>query len=261
MLNPWKEIVSPPLGPRSVKPRQNGLTMVIDKGLGLVELEDLLNTAGDHLDLLKLGFGTSVLYHQDVLQKKIALCRRYDVQIYPGGTLMEVAFLQAHYKDYLKRARELGFALIEISDGTIDLERRSRRSCIQQAVQEGLLVITEVGKKDPQAVPRMKDLFLLAQEDLAAGAWKVIIEARESGKGIGIYDQSGAVLEEKLEDFANRLDDPGNVIWEAPLKNQQFELIQRFGLNVNLGNIQPNELLSLEALRSGLRSDTLQLVL
>lgn len=261
MNNPWQDIIFYPLGQRPKKPRKTGLTMVIDKGLGLKEIQDLMEMTGPYLDFLKLGFGTSALYNEEVLKAKLALCRQYNVKAYPGGTLMEVAYLQGRYGAYLSRLQKLGFDTVEISDGTIPIKRSERVSCIRQAANLGLTVLTEVGKKDPDKNPSILELIELCQEDLAAGAWKVIVEARESGKGIGIYDSNGAVLEKKLAEFTQSLGEYiPNIIWEAPLKSQQVEMIFRFGSEVNLGNIQPGELISLEALRTGLRGDTLQLV-
>ena len=261
MLNPWRNVIEYPLGLRETKPRRKGLTMVIDKGLGEEEIRSLLEAAGSYLDHLKLGFGTSALYDEELLRAKIKLCRQYNVSIYPGGTLMETAFWQGRYEAYLERAGNLGFDTIEISDGTIFLDHRMRRYCIRRAVGEGFTVLTEVGKKTPGEEPSTRELLDQGREDLAAGAWKVIMEARESGKGIGIYDQAGQVIAEKLHDFVLGIGEPTAVIWEAPLKAQQVELISRFGPDVNLGNIQPDELLALETLRAGLRGDTLRLAI
>lgn len=257
MMNSWRNIVNYPLGDRSAKPRDKGLTMVIDKGLGLRELRDLLDVAGPYLDLLKLGFGTSLLYPESLLKAKIELCRTYNVKIYPGGTLMEIALQQNHYEAYLAQAQKLGFETIEISDGTISLTPALRQACLKQAVQAGFTVLTELGKKNPQEVLSPEYLEKQSRKDLANGAWKVIMEARDSGKGIGIYDQQGQIQEEKLEHLLKGLPDHAQIIWEAPLKNQQVSLIQRLGSEVNLGNIQPHDLLALEALRTGLRNDTL----
>lgn len=257
MLSGWQEVIDYPLGKRSPKPREKGLTMVIDKGLGLRELRDLLEVAGKYLDLLKLGFGTSVLYRDSVLKAKIKLCREYRVQVYPGGTLMEIAIQQNRFETYLTEAKRLGFQTLEISDGTIPLDPATRRYCLKRAQKAGFTVITELGKKDPRQVLSLQDLTEQCAEDLANGAWKVIMEARDSGKGIGIYDQQGQIQEEKLEKLIQGLPSPEKIIWEAPLKNQQVALIQKFGPEVNLGNIQPPELFALEALRTGLRNDTL----
>jgi phosphosulfolactate synthase len=257
MTNGWNQIVDYPLGIRNTKPRDTGITMVIDKGLGLRALQDLLEVTGNYLDYLKLGFGTSVLCHENLIKKKIALCRTYQTKIYPGGTLMEIALMQNRYNAYLEQAGKLGFEALEISDGTILLDAKIRGLCIRQAVSAGFTVLTELGKKNPAEILSPKSLRTQAQEDLANGAWKVIIEARESGKGIGIYDQKGQIKTDKLESILEGMEDTDKIIWEAPLKNQQLALIQRFGSAVNLGNIQPGDLLALEALRTGLRSDTL----
>lgn len=260
MNNPWQDIIRYPLGQRLEKPREKGLTMVIDKGLGLKELHDLLEMTGNYVDFLKLGFGTSALYNEKLLKSKIALCCQHNVKAYPGGTLMEIAYLQGRYEAYLSRLQSMGFDTVEISDGTVPLRKSSRLDCIKLAASLGLTVLTEVGKKDPAENPGVEELIELCQEDLASGAWKVIMEARESGIGIGIFDKNGAVLEEKLAEMTQSLkDNISQIIWEAPLKNQQVEMILRFGTEVNLGNIQPNEVLSLEALRTGLRGDTLRI--
>jgi len=261
MNNPWQDIIRYPLGQRLEKPRKKGLTMVMDKGLGPRELTDLLEMAGEHLDFLKLGFGTSALYDEKLLKAKTQLCREYNVKAYPGGTLMEIAYLQGRYEAYLAQLIKLGFDTVEISDGTITLNKSNRFYCIKRAASLGLTVLTEVGKKDPTENPSVEELIDLCQEDLAAGAWKVIMEARESGKGIGIFDKNGSILDEKLDQLAESLSTVlSQIIWEAPLKNQQVEMILRFGPQVNLGNIQPNELISLEALRTGLRGDTLRMI-
>jgi len=233
--------------------------MVIDKGLGLRELHDLLEVAGNYLDYLKLGFGTFLLYNEKLIKAKIKLCRKYQIQIYPGGTLTEIALLQGSYEVYLEKAAQIGFRTIEISDGTISLSTEKRQYCIKRAIQAGFTVLTELGKKSPEEAISPQILWSQGQKDLANGAWKVIIEARESGKGIGIYNENGEIEEAKLEDYLKKCGDPTKIIWEAPLKNQQVDLIKRFGSEVNLGNIQPQELFALEALRTGLRADTLRL--
>lgn len=261
MLSPWQDIICFPLGERNIKPRNTGLTMLIDKGMGIDELNGLLKTSGDYIDYLKFGFGTSVLYSKSLLAEKLFLCRQHRVEAYPGGTLMEIAFLQDRFEAFLERANELGFRTLEISDGTIQLGKKMRQRCIELAVKAGFTVLTEVGKKTPTEAPHIHDLLSLAKEDLAAGARKVIIEARESGKGIGVYDKEGQIIEEILQAITQNVKDIGNIIWEAPLKSQQAELICRFGPEVNLGNIAPDEIISLEALRTGLRGDTLKLAL
>lgn len=250
-----------PLPGYGSKPRQVGYTMVLDKRLGLKETEDLLALAGDYIDLIKLTFGTSALYPEAVLRAKIKLIRSYGVDVYPGGTLFEIAVWQDRLEPFLQCAADLGFTGIEISDGTLDLSPQARRRAIQRAKACGFKVVTEVGKKNgpPLPVLRMQQMIV---DDLAAGADQVIIEGRESGKGVGIFDEEGRIKTAELEALVHDLPTFERVlIWEAPLKSQQVSLIQRFGPNVNLGNIAPEEVLALAALRNGLRGDTFGLCL
>lgn len=260
-LKAWSGIFNFPLPGRNSKPRHQGQTMVIDKGLGLSETYDLLDLAADYIDYIKLGFGTSAFYSTKLLQKKINLVKSYGVDIYPGGTFFEVAYLQGNYDAFLQKAWELGFQTIEISDGTINISDEVRAKVVQKANQCGFKVITEVGKKDPRENPSNAQIACYANMDLANGAYKVIIEGRESGKGIGVYDQNGTVKEDAIDEIIKGVNDPDDIIWEAPLKDQQESMILRFGTNVNLGNIQPNEILALESLRVGLRADTLQVAI
>lgn len=235
--------------------------MVLDKGLGLVEVRDLLELAADYIDLIKLAFGTSAFYPEALLREKLRLIRAYGVDVCPGGTFLEAAVWQDRLRQYLLAADDLGFNCIEVSDGTIEMDQPTRRACISQAKAMGFLVTSEVGKKDGAAaysIATMRQQLLL---DLQLGADKVIVEARESGKGVGVFDQAGELRPDHLEGLVAGLDQLTAVIWEAPLKQQQVELIRRFGPNVNLGNIPPAEVIALEALRSGLRGDTLQLAL
>ena len=168
-----------------------------------------------------------------------------------------MAVLQDKWKQYLATIRDLGFSGVEISDGTIDLDDEIRNKAISQATEMGLYVLTEVGKKDPQGRYPLSHLIRQVMNDLKNGSQKVIVEGRDSGKGVGLYDSSGKIIVTEMEELVLALPDPSVLIWEAPMKNQQQELILRFGSNVNLGNINPHEVLALEALRVGLRADTL----
>jgi phosphosulfolactate synthase len=257
----WDTLSGFPLPGHSNKPRQTGYTMLLDKRLGLSETRDLLELACDYIDIIKLTFGTSALYPESVLRDKIKLIRFYGVDVYPGGTLFEIAMWQDKLESYLQRAAELGFTGIEVSDGTIPLSAQERRRAIQSAKAHGFKVVTEVGKKDGTPIPVLRMQQIIA-DDLEYGADKVIIEGRESGKAVGIYDQNGNMKEAEMEALVHGLPCPEAVlIWEAPLKSQQVSLIKRFGPNVNLGNIAPEETLALQALRCGLRGDTLRLCL
>lgn len=257
----WSDIICMPLSSRIKKPRLNGLTMVMDKGLGLQDTAEMLSVNADFIDYIKLAFGTPALYKTELLQRKIATVRNYDVHIYPGGTFLEIAILQNKVNEFLQRAKELGFTAIEVSDGTITLSAELRRNIIKKARSLDFHVLTEVGKKDPESNIRASDIVNQIHYDLDAGANKVIVEARESGKNIGVFDSRGAILKDRFYEIISGLQDQTQVIWEAPLKGQQQELILQFGPNVNVGNISPLEVLALEALRVGLRSDTLKSLL
>lgn len=255
MSNGWDLDLEFPLLNRNMKPRTAGLTMVLDKGLGLGETKDLLDVAGQYIDFIKLSFGTSALYSPEVLRQKIELVRAYEVDIYPGGTFLEVAILQGKLQMYLERARELGFTCIEVSDGTIELDADLRRQAIQRSTELGFKVLTEVGKKDSDEVFEAGEMVKLMNDDLANGAYWVIIEGRESGTA-GIYNAKGEASEDSMEVLLAGAPSPEVIIWEAPQKKQQVHLIKTLGNNVNLGNIPADEVLALEALRNGLRGDT-----
>ena len=243
----WDGVIEAPIGGRYGKPRASGWTMVIDKGLGLAETADWLALTADCVDLLKLTFGTSAFYDPEILRQKTALVREHAVGIMPGGTFGEVALFQGRWDIYLQRARALGFDTLEISDGTIDLSAERRLAAILSARDQGFLVITEVGKKHPDDQCTLESQAEQALADLAAGAAMVIIEGRESGRGVGIYGAGGEIRAEYLAVLAGHLP-LDRVIWEAPLKSQQEELILAYGPNVNLGNIPPGDVLALEAL-------------
>ncbi|ABS70081.1 Phosphosulfolactate synthase (plasmid) [Xanthobacter versatilis] len=260
---PWRGVLAldAALDRRVSRPRKRGITMVIDKGIGPAAMADIAAVAAPYIDHWKLAFGTSALMPPQVLADKLAFLRERGVLTYPGGTLLEAAIVQQHCRVFMQRARDLGFSAVEISDGTIDLPRDRRRRIIDCAREAGLVVITEVGKKDPQSQPEAAELAEQALDDLKWGSSFVIVEARESGRGIGIYDKAGELRANFLEEIAGLLGDKiDQLIWEAPQKEQQAALVARFGANVSLGNVAVNEVLALEALRSGLRFETLSAV-
>lgn len=254
----WDGVCPFPILGRTVPPRQRGLTMVIDKGLGLAATRDLLDLAAPYMDLLKLAFGTTAFYSERLLRAKIAAAAAAGVVVYPGGTFLEVAVVQGKGREFIQRAADLGFGAIEISDGTIQMSAHTRYLLMEMAARHGMRVLSEVGKKHPADRVPHSNIRQQLRDDLEHGAWKVIVEGRESGKGVVIYREDGSIDESEMENLAQAVDDPHRLIWEAPLKNQQQDLILRFGTNVNLGNIQPEECLALEALRVGLRGDTLR---
>jgi phosphosulfolactate synthase len=254
----WEGVIEAPVRERRQKPRDSGWTMVIDKVLGLHAIDDLMQVASKVIDVVKLTFGTSAYFGYDLLKEKVRTITAHGVDCMPGGTFQEVAIWQGAFDRYLVRARELGFTAIEVSDGTIEMDARTRASAIAQAVKAGFRVLSEVGKKDPHDAQPMALLAETVNADLDQGAFMVIMEAREAGKGVGIYDASGLPKEAEIEAFLAGVRDPGRILWEAPLGPQQRYLVLRFGPNVNLGNVAPEDILALEALRCGLRGDTLR---
>ncbi len=254
----WDGVCPFPILGRTVKPRERGLTMVIDKGLGLGTTRDLLELAGPYMDLFKLAFGTTAFYSERLLRAKIEAAAQVGVTVYPGGTFLEVAVVQGKGREFIARAADLGFGAIEVSDGTIQMSAHTRYQLMELAQRHGMIVLTEVGKKHPADRVPNSNIRQQLLADLEHGAWKVIVEGRESGKGVVIYRDDGSIDESEMENLAQAVDDPSRLIWEAPLKNQQQDLILRFGTNVNLGNVQVADALSLEALRVGLRGDTLR---
>lgn len=259
-MKAFEKIVSVPLKGRILnKPRNEGITMVIDTGLGLNAAKDLVEVASDYIDIVKLAFGTSRLIPENIIKKKIKLYREYEIDVMPGGTFLEIAFIQEKLNDYLKEVKKLGFTAIEVSDGTITINNEDRSKIIKEACNQGFKVIAEVGKKMKEEDLTAEEIAEGIKRDIELGVFKVIVEAREAGKGIGFYDESGGIIEQKL-DAAIKGIDVKNILFEAPHKNQQVYFIKRFGPNVNLGNIQPNEVIPLETLRQGLRADTLKLV-
>ncbi len=248
-----------PLSGRSAKPRKVGYTMVIDKGLGLNATRDLMDTASDYIDALKQTFGTSAFFNDRLMREKVEIVKAAGVDVYPGGTFGEIAVWQKTVDKYLKRVKELGFSAVEVSDGTIEMSDDERHDFIKRAVDMGFKVVTEVGKKDPNDKVGIPKMHADIKMDLELGAYKVIVEARESGKGVGIFNSAGEPDAQEVENIIAGVADPTDLIWEAPLKNQHIFLIKKFGINVNLGNVPPEELLVLEALRNGMRGDTLKM--
>ena len=257
----WQEIAVPGevIESRMEWDREIGLTMVIDSGLGVAASQDVLSVAGRWIDHWKLSFGTSALMPEEVLKEKLALFSKAGILSFPGGTLFESAVLHGHDEDYFDKAAALGFTAVEISDGTLDLSASRRLSSIKAALAAGLTVISEVGKKDPLGQPTPRQLAEQALMDLEGGARWVVVEGRESGRSVGVFNNTGGVNMEAVETIALHAGEAvDRLVWEAPNKSQQVTFIQRFGPNVSLGNIDPNRVLALEALRASLRFETLQ---
>jgi len=244
------------LPPRSPKPRAQGLTHVIDKGLNLRDIEGLFDTAGDFVDIVKLGWGTS--YVTQNLEKKIALYRSFQTPVVCGGTLFEAAVARGKLDEYRRWLADNRFSHVEVSDGTIDLPRERKLELIAELARD-FVVMSEVGSKDAEVVYAPYQWVEWMKEELEAGAWKVITEGRESGTA-GIYRPTGEMRTGLIDEIVHSID-PGEVIFEAPTKAGQAYFVKHLGPEVNLGNIPPEEVIPLETLRLGLRADTLKEVL
>ncbi|NOU97685.1 phosphosulfolactate synthase [Paenibacillus sp. LMG 31456] len=253
----WHPLLRDPSSRRTDKPRMLGKTMVIDKGLGLHALDDFLQTAGAYVDMLKMGFGTSSLYKTELLKQKIEMAKAQQILVYPGGTFLEVAIQQGKVDAFFDMVSYLGFNGLEISDGTIQLDRSLRSELILQAKEQGYSVITEYGKKCWGSSIEIDDLIETVIIDAELGASLITIEGRESGKGVGIFDENGACKDNEIEQVLQQVPSKHLLLWEAPQKDQQVHLLNMLGPDIHLGNIAPQDLISLEALRRGLRSDTL----
>jgi len=243
---------------RAEKPRDVGLTMVLDKGLGYHTAQDLMEYASEYIDIIKLGWGTHRLCSEEVVRRKIQLYTDNSILVSNGGTLFEIAYLQRKIDKFFEYARQVGLSSIEISDGSIRISREERSEIIRKCKNMGFEVFTEVGKKDPLEDAGLTIDYRLqeAKSDLDAGATKVIMEARESGKGIGVYDKEGKIKEDMVQKLTEGIG-LKNIMFEAPEKSQQVYLILNLGPDVNLGNIKPEDVIPLETLRRGLRGDTL----
>lgn len=257
----WENIIKSQRDSREEKPRKTGCTMVMDVGKSLHETQSILQICANYIDHWKFGFGTSAFMDKTLLQEKLQLLANHQILTFPGGTLLEVALLTHHCRVYMTHAKELGFSAVEISDGTLPIPRFRRKRIIECALNAGLIPITEVGKKDPKRQPTPDQIAEEVLEDLEWGAAWVIIEGRESGQGVGVFDESGNVDDFEVDVIVDILGDKLDaLIWEAPHKSQQAFFIEKFGANVGLGNILIDQVLALEALRNGLRFDTLNRV-
>jgi phosphosulfolactate synthase len=226
---------------------------VIDRGLSVAEVESLLEVAGGCVDVVKLGWGTALVTAN--LAPKLERYAAHGIPVMLGGTLTELAIRQGRVEGLIEWLRELGLRHVEVSDGTIALDPALKRELIQRLAQE-FTVLAEVGSKDVDFIMAPYVWVEQIQSDLRAGAWKVIAEARESGTA-GIYRASGEVRTGLIDEIAHAID-PERLIFEAPRREQQVWLLKRFGSECNLGNIAPDDVLSLETLRLGLRSETVE---
>ncbi len=241
---------------RSIKPRNSGLTMVMDKGLSIEEAKNLLSVAHPHIDVIKLGFGTAFVTPN--LREKIEVYQSHNIPVYFGGTLFEAFLIRNQLEDYLAVCKDFGISYMEVSDGSISIPHDEKCGYIEKLSKIGV-VYSEVGSKDTEhIIPPYKWIELMRAE-LNAGAQYVIAEAREAGN-VGIYRGSGEVREGLVQEILTQIP-AEKIIWEAPQKAQQLYFLELIGCNVNLGNIAPSEIIALEAMRIGLRGDTFSLYL
>jgi phosphosulfolactate synthase len=241
---------------RQPKPRTEGLTHVIDKGLNLRDIEGLFDTAGDFVDIVKLGWGTSYVTRN--LEKKIALYRSFETPIVCGGTLFEAAVARGKLDEYRGWLAHNRFSHVEVSDGTIELPHERKLELIAELAKD-FVVMSEVGSKDSAVVYAPYQWVGWLREELEAGAWKVITEAREGGTA-GIFRPTGEMRTGLIDEIVHEIE-LGDIVFEAPTEASQAWFVSKFGPEVNLGNIPPVEVIPLETLRLGLRSDTLKEVL
>jgi phosphosulfolactate synthase len=241
---------------RSPKPRARGLTHVLDKGLNLRDIEGLFDTAGEYVDIVKLGWGTSYVTRN--LEQKIALYRSFETPVVCGGTLVEAVVARGKLDEYKSWLAENGLSHVEISDGTIDLPRERKLELIAELAKD-FVVMSEVGSKDAEVVFAPYQWVRWMKEELGAGAWKVITEGREGGTA-GIYRPTGDMRTGLIDEMVHEID-VEDIVFEAPTEPAQAWFVRRFGSEVNLGNVPPQEVIPLETLRVGLRSDTLKEIL
>ncbi|MDC3253142.1 phosphosulfolactate synthase [Crocinitomicaceae bacterium] len=236
---------------RTEKPRNSGVTMMMDKGLSLREVENFIEASGQLTDVVKFGFGTS--YVAQNLKEKIALYKQAGIRPYFGGTLFEAFHARGMFEDYLRMLDEYDLDLAEISDGSIIIDHDEKCELIQRIAKDKT-VLSEVGSKDSGILISPSKWIKMMSTELEAGSWKVIAEGRESGN-VGVFRPNGTAHTLLINRIIAKVN-PEDILWEAPQKNQQVWFIKLFGANVNLGNIAPNEMIPLECLRLGLRGDT-----
>jgi len=241
----------PDLPERTVKPRKNGVTMVMDKGISLRQAKDFIETSSEYCDFVKLGFGTSMLSKK--VKEKIKLYKEAGMKVYVGGTLFEAFVVRNKFDDYLKYISDLGLDSAEVSDGSIELNHEKKCELISILAKD-YTVLSEVGSKEEGVIIHPARWIKMMQSELDAGADKVIAEARESGT-VGIFHKNGSAHTLLIHRIVNKIKIE-NIIWETPQKSQQVYFLKLFGANVNVGNIGVDDVIPLETLRLGLRGDT-----
>ncbi|MCT4663963.1 MAG: phosphosulfolactate synthase [Flavobacteriales bacterium] len=237
---------------RVSKPRELGITMVMDKGLSFKDAQSLVEMSKDHIDIIKLGFGTS--YFTPRLEDKIKFYQQNDIKVYLGGTLFEAFVIRGMYKEYVELITRLNIDTAEVSDGSIEISHEQKCEYIRDLKSKGFTVLSEVGSKSAEKLIPPYRWIEMMEKELQAGSWKVIAEAREGGN-VGIYRGGGEVRSDLIEEITRKIN-VNDILWETPQKSQQIWFLKLLGPNVNLGNIATNEVIPLECLRVGLRGDT-----
>lgn len=236
---------------RDAKPRQNGVTMMMDKGLSCRQVENFVEASSNFVDIVKLGFGTS--YVTPDFEKKLAIYKEAGIQCYLGGTLFEAFVVRNMFDDYRRLLDKYGLEMAEVSDGSIVLDHKLKCQLIKNLSQD-FTVLSEVGSKEEGILISPGKWISMMKAELKAGSWKVIAEARESGT-VGIYRPNGTAHVTLVNKILAKIP-AEKILWEAPIKAQQVWFIKQIGANVNLGNISHDEIVPLETLRIGLRGDT-----
>lgn len=236
---------------RTSNPRNNGVTMVMDKGISLRQAEDFLEMSAPFVDFVKLGFGTSIISKN--VKQKVKLYRDAGIKVYVGGTLFEAFVIRNKFEDYRRYITDLGVDAAEVSDGSIELDHGQKCAYISDLAKD-FTVLSEVGSKEEGVIIHPARWIKMMQNELDAGAFKVIAEARESGN-VGIFHKNGSAHSMLITRIVNKIKIE-NIIWETPQKSQQVYFLKLFGCNVNVGNIGVDDVIPLETLRLGLRGDT-----
>lgn len=237
---------------RTDKPRNKGITLALDKGFSVRQAEDFCEATSNYTDIVKLGWGTSLVTQN--LKQKLDVYKSYNIPVYFGGTLFEAYVLRDELNKYVKLLQDYDIGYLEVSNGTIWLSDKRKNEIIKDLSQD-FTVLSEVGSKNPDDIIPPYKWVKMIESELEAGAWKVICEARESGT-VGVFRPNGEIRSGLIDEIADQISIE-HLLFEAPNKDQQVWFIKKFGSNVNLGNIQPAEVISVETLRLGLRSDTL----
>ncbi len=242
----------PDIPKRPEKPRERGLTMVMDKGISITEAQMLMDSSERFIDIVKFGFGTALITKN--IKEKIKLYKKYGLKVYLGGTLFEAFIARNMFSAYCEFIKKLEIDTVEISDGSIKMNHNQKCEYINELANKKMTVFSEVGYKSSKKILAPSKWIKLMEKEIEAGSWKVIAEARESGN-VGLYRSGGEVRSDLIEEILTKIP-KDKILWEAPKKQQQVFFIKLLGANVNLGNIGTHDVIPLECLRLGLRGDT-----